>query len=358
MRIKKVVLSSVLAMGMLSASSSYEAGLSVGLNALGNLDSSEYSLQATLSLKDYSFLDGKVIPRVDFEYSSIDESALPATDSSYRLAVNGIYDFAGNSLFQPYALGGFGYEIVDKEDNTYGFTNQGFGQLGIGAKYAVSDSFGLKLEAKGLKTFSEGVEFQLYVGAVIPFGGAEVASDDDVVALVDTAEPVVEANVIEQANVTEEVKPQVQEIVVTDSDNDGIADDSDKCINTPANYINQVDANGCVAEFRLKVNFDANQYYLKSKYSSDVAKFAQYLKDFPKYNAQIKGHASTDLTTHVGIKLSENRAKSVKNALVNLGVSSDRLKTIGVGGYQPIASNKTEAGKIQNRRVEVKVFRP
>ncbi len=62
------------------------------------------------------------------------------------------------------------------------------------------------------------------------------------------------------------------------------------------------------------------------------------------------------LTVTYNQKLSERRAESVKNALVGLGIQPQRISTIGYGFTKPIADNKTEAGRLQNRRVELRII--
>ncbi|MNY41624.1 putative lipoprotein YiaD precursor [compost metagenome] len=56
----------------------------------------------------------------------------------------------------------------------------------------------------------------------------------------------------------------------------------------------------------------------------------------------------------MNLKLSEDRAAAVKNALIERGVNAENLESKGFGETQPVASNKTAAGKAQNRRTEIK----
>jgi outer membrane protein OmpA-like peptidoglycan-associated protein len=69
----------------------------------------------------------------------------------------------------------------------------------------------------------------------------------------------------------------------------------------------------------------------------------------------IEGHTDSDGPTDKNQILSQKRAESVKSYLVSGGVSSSRLFTKGYGESTPIASNRTAAGKAQNRRVELVV---
>ena len=65
-----------------------------------------------------------------------------------------------------------------------------------------------------------------------------------------------------------------------------------------------------------------------------------------------KGYASSEGTAAYNMKLSKDRANSVKTYLVNSGVNASQVATKGLGEANPIASNDTEEGRIQNRRVE------
>jgi ompA/motB domain protein len=67
------------------------------------------------------------------------------------------------------------------------------------------------------------------------------------------------------------------------------------------------------------------------------------------------GHTDSIGTEAYNQRLSERRANAVKAYLVSKGIESDRVATEGKGELQPVASNKTKAGRAQNRRVEIEV---
>ncbi|MDQ7948069.1 MAG: OmpA family protein, partial [Pedobacter sp.] len=66
----------------------------------------------------------------------------------------------------------------------------------------------------------------------------------------------------------------------------------------------------------------------------------------------VKGYASSEGTAAYNLKLSKDRANSVKTYLVNSGVNASQVASKGYGEANPVASNDTEEGRIQNRRVE------
>ena len=137
-----------------------------------------------------------------------------------------------------------------------------------------------------------------------------------------------------------------------DDDKDGIQNHLDKCPNTPKGY--EVDENGCVLKIDLEVKFDNDSYQIKADAMQKVKAFAKFLQDNKKFNTTITGHTSIKGTESkaYNIKLSKQRAKSVKDLLVKLGVDSKRIATQGVGPNEPLATNDTEEGRAQNRRIE------
>ncbi|GAA4307472.1 hypothetical protein GCM10023149_01040 [Mucilaginibacter gynuensis] len=99
--------------------------------------------------------------------------------------------------------------------------------------------------------------------------------------------------------------------------------------------------------------FDVNAATIKPESSGTLQEIAQVLKDNPTINITITGHTDSDGNAAANQKLSLSRAESVKNTFVSTyGIDEARLKIAGKGATVPVASNKTETGKAQNRRVE------
>jgi outer membrane protein OmpA-like peptidoglycan-associated protein/ribosomal protein L24E len=80
--------------------------------------------------------------------------------------------------------------------------------------------------------------------------------------------------------------------------------------------------------------------------------FIEFLKDNPNIKIVVYGHSDIVGTEQYNLSLSENRAKSVYNYLVNNGINVSRLRHKGFGRTRPVASNKTESGRAKNRRTE------
>lgn len=100
------------------------------------------------------------------------------------------------------------------------------------------------------------------------------------------------------------------------------------------------------------IHFEYNQATLKSESWAVVGQVAYMLEKHPEVKLRIDGHTDSDGTAAYNLELSQRRADAVKNALVQEGVDSGRLTTMGYGETMPIESNETETGKAMNRRVE------
>ncbi|TKC55848.1 OmpA family protein [Pedobacter hiemivivus] len=148
-----------------------------------------------------------------------------------------------------------------------------------------------------------------------------------------------------------------------DSDGDGVSDQFDKCPGTPAGTA--VDGSGCplpkvetvvapntgnLTGFET-IQFEFNSSVLKTESYPTLDKLSSVLRENGG-KVTVNGYASSEGTAAYNVKLSKDRANSVKTYLVNSGVNASQVVTKGHGEANPIASNDTEEGRIQNRRVE------
>lgn len=102
--------------------------------------------------------------------------------------------------------------------------------------------------------------------------------------------------------------------------------------------------------------FETNKATIKPESTVELERLAKLLVENPTIRLEISGHTDNVGSYRSNQKLSESRAKSVVDYLINLGVASNRLEYKGYSFNQPIADNKTEEGRAQNRRVEFKVL--
>jgi outer membrane protein OmpA-like peptidoglycan-associated protein len=101
------------------------------------------------------------------------------------------------------------------------------------------------------------------------------------------------------------------------------------------------------------ISFDTNSYAIKPSFAPVLTQVAQTLNQNPEVVAQVVGHTDSTGQPAYNQTLSVNRAQSVVNQLAQDGVAQQRLGASGMGANQPIADNNTEAGRAQNRRVEI-----
>lgn len=103
------------------------------------------------------------------------------------------------------------------------------------------------------------------------------------------------------------------------------------------------------------ITFATGRYEIRSDFYPVLNSVADVLKEFQKTAVKVSGHTDSTGSAQFNQTLSEQRADSVKDYLVNRGVASGRVHSVGYGFRYPIATNDTAAGREQNRRVEIQL---
>jgi outer membrane protein OmpA-like peptidoglycan-associated protein len=103
------------------------------------------------------------------------------------------------------------------------------------------------------------------------------------------------------------------------------------------------------------VFFDTGKSTLKPESYKTLNELVELMKVKPQLEIEIAGHTDNVGTPESNILLSQNRAKTVRNYLINQGIAAYRITTQGYGDTQPVASNQTPEGKQQNRRTVVSI---
>lgn len=101
------------------------------------------------------------------------------------------------------------------------------------------------------------------------------------------------------------------------------------------------------------VLFDTDKAGLKAGGLRTVNKLAAFMSEYPERRVRIEGHTDSRGSAQYNQGLSQRRSLSVKSALLQQGIDPGRIATVGLGEAYPKASNKTAAGRQQNRRVEI-----
>lgn len=261
--------------------------------------------------------------------------------------LNGVYEMPTDTTVTPFAKAGIGYEWYT---NTH--PNDFDGMLldaGLGLKAELTKHIAFKLEGlymykmnrNGAADGSNGEVHNVAALAGLTFSFDEKAAPAPVAEEKATPEP------------KPEPKPAVVPAAPLDSDGDGVIDSLDKCPGTPKGF--KVDAEGCPLKAALHLNFATDSDKVDAAGAAKVNEFASFLKDSPAYKANIVGHTDSTGSDKHNQKLSEKRAAKVKSMLIDDGVDASRLTSEGMGEKMPVASNKTKAGRAENRRIEVEL---
>ncbi len=171
-----------------------------------------------------------------------------------------------------------------------------------------------------------------------------------------------------------------------DSDGDGVPDNRDRCPNTPAGVAvdangcpldqdmdrvpdfkddcedtprgNLVDTDGCDKEVLVQlegVHFAFDSAKLRATQVDELDEAVATLKKHENVQIEIAGHTDSVGSDSYNMKLSRERAETVRDYLVNRGISAARLTTRGYGESNPVVSNDTDVGRAKNRRVELRI---
>jgi len=110
-------------------------------------------------------------------------------------------------------------------------------------------------------------------------------------------------------------------------------------------------------EFAKVILFDTGKSSIKFESQSTLDAIKKIMNEYPNAKFKIEGHTDSTGKLETNMRLSNERAAAVKDYLIANGISADRLSSEGFGPNQPVASNKTKAGRAQNRRTEIKLVK-
>lgn len=156
---------------------------------------------------------------------------------------------------------------------------------------------------------------------------------------------------IQAEGVIEVIAPEKAEAAMpVDSDGDGVPDSEDLCPNTPIGAT--VNKNGCWALKGLKL-FDFDDATIKPEGHELLDEVVVILENNPEITGELRGHTDSTGSEEYNMQLSKKRAEAVEQYLENKGIDPSRLTSVAYGESQPIASNETPEGRMENRRVEL-----
>jgi OOP family OmpA-OmpF porin len=278
-----------------------------------------------------------------------------------------MYYFKTESNGGPYLRLGIGkYEFEDMTAGG-GWDESDVGRMGLGFESELSSAFSFRGEIGIIRDdTTKRYDTQLLLGFTANFGGG---SDPQPEPVQEVVAPVVQKNTRQDSDndgVFDELDqcPRTAAGVVVDprgceldSDGDGIVNSKDACAATPTGA--KVDATGCrlvleeTVRRTLNVKFETNSSKLQSEFKSDIASLAKFMTEYPDTTVVVEGHTDSTGKDTYNQWLSEKRARSVANELVNTyGIAGNRVDSKGFGESKPIADNNVAAGRAKNRRVE------
>lgn len=337
-------------------------------------------------------------------YDSYNTRISYAASLSAQLSLGNIYWMNRQYLVQPYLSAGYGlmgYKVTTKDNagleakfNAGENVEESFIPAGVGLKFFLTDNINLDLgytmnfvdgdNLDGYRAGPQNDKFSYtHIGLGFALGGKtkpQLASYNPVAALQDDY---IMRNAALQSELAKERERNDARLAqldtdwkrfLNDSDKDGVSDYFDKCPDTPAGT--QVDGSGCpikvttvnpvrvvvteedrrvVADAIKNLEFDFGKATIRPTSHASLKRVAELLKN-KDFSLKLAGHTDNVGSDAYNLKLSKDRAESVKAYLVAQGANPSRIEATGYGESQPISTNSTEAGRQENRRVEFTLY--
>lgn len=345
---KKLILSLLVASTLVFAGQGdYKSELSLhvgGVKPEGNLDLEN---QLNLGLRFGVYVEDKFFDMVEAGFeraSSVDYDNSTQDTNINRIFINLVKEYDLTKDTALYGLAGIGFE--NYRNPQFDNDDDGFVQYGVGLKQWITDEFALKAEVRHGITFGGDNNLFYSLGFVIPFGkrvSEEMPIKSEPIVVAEKPKPV-------PVVVKEEPKPVVLKAVPKDDDNDGVINENDKCLTTPSGKV--VNSDGCMKIVRLRVNFANDKSDIPAEYAPRIQDVVSFMIENSNYSVAVDGHTDAIGSEKYNLALSVRRANAVADELISQGIDRSRITVNGYGETDPIATNKTEDGRAQNRRVD------
>jgi len=291
--------------------------------------------------------------------------------SYYGLDATIKYNFLKNTTVDPFAEVGGGYSWIDE-------IGAGTANAGLGVNFWFSDNLGLTVQSNYKHAFEDYLasHWQHMAGLSIKFGGTDTDGDgiydkDDACPEVAGLEafngcPDADGDGVadkDDACADQAGPAENKGCPWADKDSDGVLDKDDACPAVAGPIANK----GCpevTEEVQKKLNdyartilFDTGKSSIKAQSTSVMVDIITILAEYPNAKFTVEGHTDSVGSASLNQKLSDSRANSVRDFLIDKGIGADRLSAIGYGEDKPIATNNTRAGRKSNRRVEINLIK-
>lgn len=335
--------SALLAAALLGASeNNYEISAMVGYT-LPN-DGQYLDDYATYGVEmQFNSFEFALKPELSLFYSDGDYKYDNGTTKIVRTALNGVYEFKKEFNTTPFLKIGAGYESMS--NTAFGNHNGLFANAGVGMKMDITSQMAFKLEAMKMVKSNDGNHDNnlALLGGLTFYFDKKGKGNDRVTAPADSKPaaviaPAVVAEKTEKPSVTETV---VAVVVVEQTVKEPVA----------------VAAPQCPITADINNHFVFNSDHIDSTAASEIRAFVVFMNENPDYKATITGHTDSIGTPEVNQIISENRANKVRDSLISQGIAPERLNAVGKGESMPIMSNMLKAGRAENRRIEIDLYK-
>ncbi|QUM88383.1 OmpA family protein [Moritella sp. 36] len=286
--------------------------------------------------------------------SDIDGSSGDVDNAQYTL--DGLYYTPEIGNWQPFINAGVGHGTFDV--GAYD-TKETQLNVGVGSRYHFNDKWSARLQAKMINSLDEERwDSLITVGVSYAFGRKSKAPAAVVVLLDGDGDAILDKN--DQCLNTPSGVYVDDSGCALDRDGDGIPDYLDHCPDSVST--DSIDDNGCVivieqpASMKLKVNFANNSAVIPESAKNEIRDVADLMTQFLNADVVIEGHSDSSGKAAYNKALSQRRADAVRDILINeYGIDTSRVSAVGYGQEQPVASNSTKEGRLENRRVMAEI---
>jgi OOP family OmpA-OmpF porin len=225
----------------------------------------------------------------------------------------------------------FGADFLDLDKSNLS------GDIGAGYRHYLSENSAIYLEGKSHFQFDDDyVDFSSKIGFIYFFDKKTTSF-----------KPTKKA----------EIYTPPKSLALKDNDKDGVPDQNDKCPNSSTMY--KVDSDGCTVfikdkqSIKLLVNFDNDKSDIDADGLEEIAKVAEFMKEYHQTHLTVHGHTSSQGKAEYNLKLSKERAQAIVEVLTTkFAITEKRLIAVGHGEEQLINEKNSRAAHVQNRRIE------
>ena len=301
-------------------------------------------LSARLSVEGYySDMGAASLASDDGPSGRIGYSAIGVSGLLYLLGGGGVDSLANRSGLNIYTRLGGGRLNNDGLGIEFNRKNDWHWSAGFGAEYNLSNGFGIRGEVHNFDSDARVVSLNI----VKRF---RIKKDDGSLPMI-----LERADGLKPASDEDNASAKKLNGSGIDADGDGVNDRDDLCDATAKGAA--VDSNGCDFTGVLEgVTFATGSADLTQDGSEALDKVIQQLKENDEVRISIQAHTDNRGPAADNMELSRKRAETVVRYLKDIGgVDLGRMSAIGYGESRPVQSNSTEAGRLANRRVEIKI---